>query len=692
MSPGGERCLQLCRLVGHCLRPFTEDGVVLESKGKEKELLIALSHVVTEVQRWVQEIDGDSYNDAIQMLTSQEKSSDERDQSFESHHCMTKIVSELVPLLSFENQYVKHLVGNVLTAITKFVFLTGSTSNWYELVHSLCFGMELVLDRIMSSPAPSITGSENLDCYLSTLSNTLLPKLKNANFSTVAGILQVLRNTLKSLKQEQSDLVGQFFDSVNSCLSKIPWNLLGRILTEKNCNSVEVQNDDDLRYNNLHQRKGLKFLFLGNFVQFLCSLAEPSDFEEASCDSLKTHPLLGTVINLIPNLLDWCLNNQVDHFNRCLSRYFSHKLLILMIRLSFHCHLQCSTLVLWLQLCRNRFQKLLLLPKLELESAPGTSLEDSPLIVSYFGDKRSPCSLHLQRLAIFLFLRCSLSFIFTKPTEKYDASIALKSQLIFTTTLESKCHDCSCSKKGILELYKWLQGNLPTNIFLDTKMYAKNCIKFASSFLQLYMHEDDLLFKVLLQLLRLPSHTGPCSCEGPSQEVKEDILFHVSNIFDPQHVFHVFLKELNYDHEMLLDYLMSKDAGTYCLEYLLRCLHIINDSRYALVNSSTEWDISTHSSCKRRKVLLNSSTISEELSSGSPNQSNETLPSFADTINCDYGYKPQRVGVKSLKKSKNCLQSLKTSLENLHRENLFPYNPEVLVKRLTKFLEFPWST
>ncbi|CAK9315225.1 unnamed protein product [Citrullus colocynthis] len=689
MSPGGEKCLRLCRLVDHCVRPFTEDGVVLESKGKEKELLVALSHVVTEVQRWVQEIDGDSDSEAIQMLTSHEKNSDERDQSFESHHCMTKIVSELVLLLAFENPYVKHLVGNVLTAITKFVFLTGSTSDWHELVHSLCFGLDLVLASIISSPPPSINGSEHLDCYLSTLSNILLPKLKNANFSTVAGLLQVFRNTLKFLKQEQSDLAGEFFDSVNSSLSKIPWNLLGRILTEKNCNTVEVQSYDDLHYNNLHRRQGLKFLFLGNFLQFLCSLAEPSDFEEASCGPLKTHPLLDTVINLIPNLLDWCLNNQVDHFDRCLPRYFSHKLLILMIRLSFHCHLQSSTLVLWLQLCRNRFQKLLLLPKLELESAFDNSLEDSPLIVSYFGDKCRPCSLHLQRLAIFLFLRCSLSFKCIEPSEKYDASIALKSQLICTTTLESECDDCSCSKKGILELYKWLQGNLPTNIFLDTKMYAKNCIKFASSFLQLYMHEDDLLFKVLLQLLRLPSHTGPCSCEGPYQEVKEDILFHVSNIFDPQHMFHIFLKELNYDHEMLLDYLMSKDAGIYCLEYLLRCLHIINDSRQALVDSSIEWDTSTHSSCKRRKVLLNSSTISEELSSGSPNQSNETLPSFEDTRNCDYVYKPQRFGVKALKKSKNCLQLLKSSLENLHRENLFPYNPEVLIKRLTKFLEFP---
>ena len=160
-----------------------------------------------------------------------------------------------------------------------------------------------------------------------------------------------------------------------------------------------------------------------------------------------------------------------------------------MIRLSFSCHLQCSTLVLWLQLCRNRFQNLLLLPKLELESSSDTSLEDSPLTVSYFGEERSPCSMHLRRLAIFLFLRCSLSFICKQPTEKYDASIALKAQLMCTTNLESKCGGCNCSKKAILELYKWLQGNHPTNNLLDTKMYATNCIKFASSFLQLYMHE-----------------------------------------------------------------------------------------------------------------------------------------------------------------------------------------------------------
>lgn len=112
-----------------------------------------------------------------------------------------------------------------------------------------------------------------------------------------------------------------------------------------------------------------------------------------------------------------------------------------------------------------------------------------------------------------------------------------------------------------------------------------------------------------------------------------------------------------------------------------RCLHIISDSKHALVDSSSKWDAITHSSCKKRKVSLNCSNTSEELLSGSPNKSNETLPSFEESNSYDYGYKRHRFGVKAVKKAKNCLQSLKRSLENLHRENLFPYNPEVLLKR-----------
>lgn len=32
--------------------------------------------------------------------------------------------------------------------------------------------------------------------------------------------------------------------------------------------------------------------------------------------------------------------------------------------------------------------------------------------------------------------------------------------------------------------------------------------------------------------------------------------------------------QLHYDHQVLLDYLISKDTGTSCAEYLLRCVKI----------------------------------------------------------------------------------------------------------------------
>ncbi|CAL9026876.1 unnamed protein product [Prunus brigantina] len=63
-------------------------------------------------------------------------------------------------------------------------------------------------------------------------------------------------------------------------------------------------------------------------------------------------------------------------------------------------------------------------------------------------------------------------------------------------------------KKGLLELYNWLQGHLPANMTVDHEMYFVECVDFAKSFIQLYIKEDDVLFKVLLHLLRVP-----CSAE-----------------------------------------------------------------------------------------------------------------------------------------------------------------------------------
>ena len=104
-----------------------------------------------------------------------------------------------------------------------------------------------------------------------------------------------------------------------------------------------------------------------------------------------------------------------------------------------------------------------------------------------------------------------------------------------------------------------------------------------------------------------------CQERGAFQEMKEDVLLHVSHIFNPLNLFHLFLAEasvshsddtniltssgifvfhlfeldaqllflfllhyvlfilqLHYDHQVLLDYLISKDTGISCAEYILR--------------------------------------------------------------------------------------------------------------------------
>ncbi|GMN71884.1 hypothetical protein TIFTF001_055979, partial [Ficus carica] len=58
-------------------------------------------------------------------------------------------------------------------------------------------------------------------------------------------------------------------------------------------------------------------------------------------------------------------------------------------------------------------------------------------------------------------------------------------------------------------------------------------------------HQDDLLFRVLLQLLRVPF---PAEEQFQKEKAafrgaKRDMTFHVSNIFNPVHLFHLFLAE-----------------------------------------------------------------------------------------------------------------------------------------------------
>ncbi|KAF3955631.1 hypothetical protein CMV_019164 [Castanea mollissima] len=593
-ASSSSNCSRLCRLIDNSLHQFTVHHTyhshstsvssLPKDKDKEKQILIALSEVLKQIQLWTPKLNAyHSHN--VKDLESASCLGGCASHSDDDNHCLANIVAHLIVLLTLENQYIQHLAGNVLSFISEFV--ATSKTNWDGFIHLVCVCLELAINNTLSYPsAPSSSEAEDFNSDSSKFDDVIRPRLTNANWCTVAGIIRVLRNILKYLKREDDDqLLEVYLNSVDSCLSNVHWDLFEEVHVGQN--SVTQKN--------------------------FCADAL---FFRSISGCIDKHPIRYKIINLVPKVLYWCLGKEGDYVDTCISQYFRHKLLVLMIRLSFQTCLECSTLK-------------------------------------------------------------ALHFLYVFLMEKHICIQAIYRGL-----------ECCFRKKGLLELHKWLQGHFPTETFLDNEMYMERCVNFASSLLHLFMHEDDILFKMLLQLLGVPFCTEQQyhKEKGTFQDVKEDILFHVSNIFSPICLFHLFLSKLHYDHEVLLDYLISKDMGISCAEYLLRCLRIICDSWNLFVEFSFNGKVINQSSCKKRKVSFDGSNFGADVTPMLV-KNNGIITSQEKEYTRDHRYGSQRYITEPFEEAKECLLSLRNSVESLHKKNLFPYNPKVLLKRLTRFQE-----
>ncbi|KAK4367706.1 hypothetical protein RND71_011498 [Anisodus tanguticus] len=233
-----------------------------------------------------------------------------------------------------------------------------------------------------------------------------------------------------------------------------------------------------------------------------------------------------------------CLTNVFE----VLVRHGSDMLLmlftvILMIRLSNQIHLDYSIVILWLDLIHTYFQDILLQPMDGQEFGVDKNLEGSPFWVMTFDMKKKwISSKHLQRLAIFLFFKCSSSLLNMKETtDQHYACKNLKSCSGFD--LNPKL--CS-RRKALLELHEWLREHLPGDRF-DHDMYSEKCMDFVSSFLQLYMQEDDILFGMLLQMFCLPFYSEKFTNEVALSDDELRQFSLISHLFHPIHFFHLFL-------------------------------------------------------------------------------------------------------------------------------------------------------
>ncbi|KAL6572901.1 hypothetical protein OROHE_002377 [Orobanche hederae] len=332
---------------------------------------------------------------------------------------------------------------------------------------------------------------------------------------------------------------------------------------------------------------------------------------------------------------------------------------MLMVKLSSSIHIEQTIHMTWMDLVQKYFGDLLLQP-ISIPDEHG-SLEGSPFCTSIsHPGKQNMSSRHLQRLAIFLFLKCSLSSTSMKGSSG-ELQCGYESLKLNCTADLNLNLDCRSESVGLMKLHEWLKTHVDADILANDGLYFDRCVEFSLSFLQLFMHEDDILFEMLLQLFRVPFYPERRIFKHePRAEVKNRLLFLASDLFNPVHIFHLFLAEIHYDHEVLLDYLISKDTGSRCAEYLLRSLRILCGS-WSLYVEFPGAERGLHQlSPKRQKVSVNCKDIKEH------NEGHAHGKSYRSS---------------SFLAARDCLVSLKTSIDSLHQKNLFPYNPQALLRR-----------
>ncbi|XP_077233133.1 golgin isoform X2 [Tasmannia lanceolata] len=693
---------RLCTLINASLRPYTEREHFLVSKEKEKDLLILLSQISREIKLWANDVDcnSDEEIDGKKCVHGLEPFSGK------GCNCLANIISVLVFFLTMDNHYVRHLAGNIFVVISNFLIESGS--KWEEFVHLLCVGLEVAISSsslLVSLPAGSVTvADESLThCYSHATNESsgatnsdydtpgfilfLQPRLVDADWFTVTSLIRVLRNILKSLRKDHRELMEVYIRSFTYSISNAPWVLLHEIHVGTGGTWMKSRKDD-LCHRNIGSLES-KGVFLGALLQLFCSLVDSNGLEEIRGSFLDASPFLAKVTDFVPKLFCWCLCNHRDNTRNRLSQYLRHKLLVLLMRLSFHIHGQYSILVKWLQLLRKHFGDVLSQPIYERHVGVNDSLEGSPFMASIaYGQKvHNICSRHLQRQVIFILFKCSFSLISFKMESGQQCACATENPCL-TCELQTN-REFSCTM-GLSELSEWLHRHVPLEKFVAYEDYLWKCKSFASSFLELYVDEDDFLFEMLLQLLSLPfpgKLIQPKENGNILEEAKGDILFHISSIFNPIHLFHLFLAGLHYDHSVLLDYLISKDTGIHCVQYLLRSLRIVCKSWCMFVEFSVGESELRQSYCKKRKICnfmsgrdcegkvdLSSSSMKEIANARIPERQNKQRHSFRSMPETD---RP----LLAFGKAKECLLSLKKSVENLHQKNLFPYNPAALLRR-----------
>eukprot|EP01018_Ginkgo_biloba_P002651 Gb_27207 [translate_table: standard] len=705
------------------------------SKEQEREMLIALSKVCRRFQDLeTYHIHEFGLNDPIDDIQNLNLCTQGQDAS--AHNCLQLVTKTLVVLLVLENTFVSHASAKTLLVLSN--YLVKSVSEWKGFLHCLwislkgvCFSSDTKLfnDAGKSSQSNAIdqksSTSDSIDtkvalyirylmkdiyCFDSTVESIRLKKC----WSAASWLMQLLRNILKTCHVKTGKLTVIYLHIAEAYILDVATLVLNKLCLEETVSSVNFSSDHFLSEGIKGYLDVQNELALGAFLQLLCSFVHiiTSEYSEVEGGNLLNQwPILLKVNGLVPALSIQSLAVHKHPESGCISHFLRHKLMMLMIRLS-DCFLQKpSTFVLWLEVLWKHAADLL------GQSLPGDNkIHESSLVGSPFGtflnhsDRDFLVSTsHLQRRAVFLLFKCSFILIREDvKTPEGRTSFDGTPVVIENETGPSQLNPISelNREKAAAALMDWLLKQMPCASAFDNNALRSRCNDFASSFLQLFMDEDDLMFEMLLQLLNLPLPLQQVQYGGNKDCM--DACLQLLDALKPNLLFHVFLAGVHYDHLVLVDYLISKGTGILFLRYLLRCLRIVCDSWPNFIEFSVDTDDKSNFKSKRRPHHLARnehfdrhplSALEMCMLSTPGSITSQIAVQSKDELESGHTTSKRKRAIQFLpiskimdnglefESAKRCLLSLKDAIESLHHKDLFPYNPSALLKRLETFLQ-----
>ncbi|KAH9301353.1 hypothetical protein KI387_012936, partial [Taxus chinensis] len=489
------------------------------------------------------------------------------------HSCIELVTENLVFLLVLDSDFISHLAGKILYVLS--CYLKELDSEWKEFLHHLWISLKDVCFKL---EIQSMCDSANRSCpcamdqrsstygaidkkkpyYIAYLEKEIRGS-DASNDSTcmkkiciaALRLMQLLRNILKTCHLKIENLVDNYLHVTEIYVVDTAWILLNNLCLDDTVSPVKGSSECSLvSVKNQGYHYVEKELVLGSLLQILCSLvhAIAAGHNDAGGNLISQWPLLTKVNEMIPTLSFQCLALHNHPGQNCIADFLRHKLLTLMIRLS-DCFLQMpSFYVPWLDLLWEHAADLLCHPLPE-KQIHESSLPGSPFWTSSYNCNRefNICKSHLQSRAVFLLFKCSFVMI------REDIETPEGSSYLHGSSLETKCESNdtqlnsvgkSGSKKAEAALTNWLERQMSCLSFLTGNVLRSRWTTFTSSFLRLFMDEDDLMFQMLLQLLDMPLPLQQEQCDGNSvldSKRHMDTCVPILKSFRPAFLFHEFL-------------------------------------------------------------------------------------------------------------------------------------------------------